>query len=64
MIVSFDTEHLNSENFNNVLDILDRMSDNELETLETLCNIVLTERRVFGQQRIVNKQVESFLEEK
>lgn len=64
MIVSFDTEHLNSENFNNALDILDRMSDNELETLETLCNIVLTERRVFGQQRIVNKQVESFLEEK
>lgn len=64
MIVSFDTEHFNSENFHNALDILDRMSDNELETLETLCNIVLTERRVFGQQRIVNKQVESFLEVK
>ena len=46
MIVSFDTEDFNEKGFNNILDVLDRMSDNEVEYLETLCQIVITERRV------------------
>lgn len=62
-IVKINPDDLSPAGMNNILDILDVLSDNELTVLERCANIVLTERDIKKNPKIVNDFVMSQLEE-
>lgn len=62
-IVKINIDDLCPTGLNNVLDILDVLSDSELTILERCANIVLTERDIKKNPKIVNDFVMSQLEE-
>lgn len=62
-VIRLNVDDLCPTGMNNVLDVLDFLSDSELTILERCANIVLTDRDVKRSPKIVNDFVMSQLEQ-
>jgi hypothetical protein len=53
-ILKIDIDDFLPENLNTLLDSLSVLSDTEIQRLETMCNILMYERRFKNEPKIVN----------